>query len=282
MNVLDFNKNIQKHFSQIEGGLQKAIKDTHPKKITRKDGRVQIYHVKNKNENGNSDKKGVEQSFENSKRNEPIKNISKRLSQSEEVGRGLGGSRNVAATQILAEYEYSNFSKQEEILTDWAKKNNCWLDYSDIKREFGEVFDDGIGTEAEVRRYDNHHVLKVNNYRAYSKTPLDFLDNRISLHNYLFPETAYELIGFCKNNYSGFSFVVKQPFIEGNEPNGKRIYEEMINRGFSYDFDSDYYYNKDYEIWDLHSGNWREKDGKLYCIDPIINLNSKNRTYNNI
>ena len=94
-----------------------------------------------KEENGNSYKGRISRGFEVSRRIK-FNNLSQRLSQKEEVGRSLGGSRNVAATEILRGYEKSDIQKQEERLSEYAKKNNCWFDFRDIEQEFGtEIFE---------------------------------------------------------------------------------------------------------------------------------------------
>jgi len=83
----------------------------------------------------------------------------------------------------------------------------------------------------EARVYkdpDNpNFVLKViYNYKNFSETPLGFLDNRISLHNYLFGDsgTHYELIGFTETygatkGVEGkfFAPVVRQAYVIGSE-----------------------------------------------------------------
>lgn len=53
-------------------------------------------------------------------------------------------------------------------------------------------------------------MIKLND-AIYYATWLEFL-NSILLHNFIFPNTAYELIGFTKENDSLIA-VLKQPFI---------------------------------------------------------------------
>ena len=245
-------------------------------------------------ENGNSNEGRISRGFEISRRIKFI-NLSKRLSQKEEIGRSLGGSRNVAATEFLRGYEKSDFQKQEERLFEYAQRNSCWFDFKDIEQEFGsEIFEKlkeeyghnapAPGAEACIYQYDERHFLKVMKYNAFDARPLGFLDNRIALHNHLFPETLYELIGFCRNRNGKFYFVLKQPYIRGTEPSETEIYNEMTKRGFLRDYIEDTTYTSDnYIIKDLHTGNFiKNEDGELYCIDPAPSLNFINRTYNNI
>jgi hypothetical protein len=58
--------------------------------------------------------------------------------------------------------------------------------------------DKTAGAEADVYYMPDGTVTKV---VEHSNTPLEFLDDRISLYNHLFPETSYELIGFTDNPY---------------------------------------------------------------------------------
>lgn len=121
-----------------------------------------------------------------------------RLSLAEEAGRNKGGARNVEASLLLSANERANAQEQksirrnseEKILKDYADKNNLWLDFSNDPY-FAEGAEAFIYPSPELG-----YVRKAINYKRYADTPLAFLDNRISLHNYLFPDTAYMLIGF--------------------------------------------------------------------------------------
>ena len=247
-----------------------------------------------KEKNGNSNEGRISRGFEEC-RGVKFINLSQRLSQKEEIGRSLGGSRNVAATEFLRGYEKSDIQEQEERLFEYAQKNNCWFDFEAIEQEFGTEFFEKLkkdygqeapesGAEASLYQYDSRHILKVMRYNAFDTRPLGFLDNRIALHNHLFPETFYELIGFCRGKYGKFSFVLKQPYIRGIEPTETDIYNDMTKRGFSRDYiENTTYTSYCYIIKDLHIGNFiKNRDGKLYCIDPAPSLNFINRTYNNI
>ena len=248
-------------------------------------------------ENGTQNKRGIRERFENDRGVKPIINNSKRLSKDEENGRSKGGSRNVAATEFLRGYEEANSEKQQDRLIEWAKQNDCLFTLKDIEEEFGsEIFEDlkrehgdsspTGGAEALVYKYDNEHLLKVIRYHVWDTRPLGFLDNRIAIHNHLFPGTFYELIGICARGKAGkFSFVVKQPFIKGTRPTKNEIHQEMIkDKQFAREYMEETRYNsKDYILEDLHTGNWiKGKDEKMYCIDPAPSLNISNRNYNNI
>lgn len=209
----------------------------------------------------------------------------KRLSPEEEQGRLRGGSTNVEATKILRGYEISDsteperidnlISKQEEILTKYAKENGKWIDYDKISDK--ESF--GGGEEAKVfMNEDRVSVTKVYDYKLFSISPLEFLDNRISLHNHLFPDTAYELVGFTNRPDRGFSFIVKQPFIDGKNTPVSEISKELSKMGFK-DIGGNTYVSDDYIIDDLHKRNVFTKGGRLFFIDTVISLNEEDEGY---
>ena len=111
-----------------------------------------------------------------------------------EEGRALGGIRNVEASEILRRSKETDYGAHERRLTKYAKENGYWADLKDIKDNLKYL---GSGAESDVYLdSDGRFVLKVVYYRASCDTPLDFMDNRITLHNTIFPETAYELVGF--------------------------------------------------------------------------------------
>ena len=193
-----------------------------------------------------------------------------------EEGRAFGGIRNVEATEILRRSKETDFGAHERRLTKYAIENGCWFDLKeDIKNTFKYL---GSGAESDVYLdNDGKHVLKVVNYRAFSETPLEFLNNRISVHNAIFPGTAYELVGFTYSHEideEGFYFITRQDFIDSRKPRPtqEEIDEYMEKRGFVIRDDSCVI--EGYLITDLAPRNFvKDNDGKLYCIDPMIRLN---------
>ncbi len=144
------------------------------------------------------------------------------LSFAEEQGRTKGVRRNVEATLILGAGESTgtaeqrSIEEQEKILVEYAHQFGIWLDESSFNTT------DQIAEESEATVYylpKKGVVRKVVNYRRFSTTPLDHLNNRITLHNYLFFGTNYELVGFTNTeDFTGnktVAFVVEQPFVKG-------------------------------------------------------------------
>jgi 8-oxo-dGTP pyrophosphatase MutT (NUDIX family) len=212
----------------------------------------------------------------------------KRLSPEEELGRIKGGRRNVEAALVIGGDAITDsteperidelLTKQEEKLQQYAKAVGIWVDHKDIQNNWSKL---GRGEEAIVYRDDEEYVKKVFDYKLFSMSPLEFLDNRISLHNHLFPDTHYELIGFTKDPARGLCFIVKQAFIDNtvNTPITD-IAVEMAEMGFELVDGIKTYANDNYVVEDLHSANVkRDKDGRLFFIDTVVSLNEAGEEY---
>src|SRR5690606_16043518 len=78
--------------------------------------------------------------------------------------------------------------QEEKILERYISGNALWVKDIDFSQYVSE------GAEQRVYLKDTAFVLKLNDAIYYSFW-LDYLHNLI-LHNYFFPDTAYELIGF--------------------------------------------------------------------------------------
>ena len=205
-----------------------------------------------------------------------------RLNSHEESGRIAGGTRNVAATGVLRGSEKASAYKQRRIVVEWAKDNGCWYDVKDAVSGSKLLYDKSSESEVYLSN-EGDYVIKITDVGVFGNSPLNFLDNRIALHNYIFPETFYELLGFCMNKENRFCAITKQPFIKGIEPDETNIYDYMTrDRKFSY-IKAGHYKSYDYAIFDLYPKNFvKSASGRLFCIDPMIELNTQNRNYNNI
>ena len=204
----------------------------------------------------------------------------KRLSPEEEQGRLLGGKRNVEASIIVGTESSSGDvikkGSEVDLLTKYAKNENIWFN----KDYFDKLVFLDQGGEAKVWELDKDNVIKVNHF-PFEEKPSKFLD-RVSIHNYLFPESRYKVLGFTSFDESGFSVVLEQPFIEhsGNPVTQKEVEKDLNDRGLSYNKDTDMFMNDDYIIGDTHQGNvLRSKNRNLIYIDPIIELNTPEAGY---
>ena len=96
------------------------------------------------------------------------------------------------------------YKKQEtQRLVGFISENNLWIEV-DLTQYVSE------GAEQKVYLKDNEHVLKLNDSIYYS-TWKDYFYNLL-LHNYFFPDTAYNLIGFTRDNDILYA-VVQQSYV---------------------------------------------------------------------
>lgn len=97
-----------------------------------------------------------------------------------------------------------NKKQEEEKLEVYISKNNLWIKNIDHSQYISE------GAEQKVYLKDSEHVFKMNDSIYYISWK-DYFYNLL-LHNYFFPDTAYELIGFTKDD-SRLYAIVKQSYV---------------------------------------------------------------------
>jgi len=216
------------------------------------------------------------------------------LSLQEEQGINLGGRKAVEIANLLrgSEKEGKRTTKeiaveQEKKLVQFAEREGYW-DLSKYGNHIRPLLDDNKkGAESDVYLLNSDEgkkVIKVTNWDICNHTPYRFIVNKIALHNTLFPQVAYKLIGFCHND-DGFCYVLEQPYIQNEvDATQEEIDKDIRKRGFikkNYSYTTEDYVVSDLAPWNVLKG----LDGELYYIDPIIHLNEKggkydgNRTY---
>jgi len=229
-----------------------------------------------------------------------------RLSPEEESGRIEGGKRNVEASIIIGTSgrtneknesksgigtTQSNSQEQEQMLKDYARNVGIWLNYNAIAKNSFKQFPSGAESKVFLYKDENNegYIIKVTDYKIMEETPMSFIDNHISLANYLSPETKYELLGFTEHR-ERFCFVVKQFYVDGGteleyyvHTASNTIEEEIkqynrIKNWMKKEYKAEFvggttYENERYIFNDLHLKNVLEKDDKFYLIDLIVRLN---------
>lgn len=157
--------------------------------------------------------------------------------------------------------------KQEtEKLINWITATDFWF------IEFDE--DRFIARGAEQRVYlhtDERYVYKLNDSIFYQYW-LDYFYSLL-IHNYFFPETAYQLIGFYQEQ-NILHAVVKQPFIEITEQTNLPAVKQFLHdNGFQLKKSNDYF-NADAGIIleDLHDENVLTNKGVFFFIDTVFYL----------
>jgi len=251
----------------------------------------------NSNENTNKESMGFDDGFIG-------------LSSQEEIGRNLGGEKFREISNLLRRSSESIkdteriVERQLEVLEKHVK-NTDYFDIEEVWNDYETTKEKGIirlepGTEADVFLLSNNDekkivkIVKWNTFtfRKRNRTPLEFLINKIVIHNTLFPGTFYMLIGYC-HRFDEFCFVLEQPYIPPffNDLKSiigstvQEIEEDMTGkRGFRKEGKTiTRYVSDDYIVSDLHLGNvLKGADGELYYIDPSARLNENNRSYKNI
>jgi hypothetical protein len=94
---------------------------------------------------------------------------------------------------------------QEKLLEDWARYEQIWHDEKNFKKH-NRIKG---GREAVIYEDDSDKtILKaIDSKKIDNGTPFEFLDNRISLYNSIFPETKYELLGLMRDDLDVFRFI---------------------------------------------------------------------------
>ncbi len=162
----------------------------------------------------------------------------------------------------------NKFTKEQEAakLIDWIEASGLW---------YGEPNQDRyLARGAEQRVYlerDGRHVIKLNDSIFYASW-LDYFHNLL-IHNHLFPETAYDLIGFYTEN-KALHAVVRQQFIEITEPTDPLQVKNFLSaNGFQLIKNNDFTNNSvGLILEDLHDENVLTKQRTLFFIDTAFYL----------
>jgi hypothetical protein len=154
--------------------------------------------------------------------------------------------------------------KQADFLISHAKETDLLLDSVPPGSEYLTK-----GGESMVYlAADKLNIIKVNDAIYYATWTEYF--NSLVIHNLLFPNTAYSLLGFIEKAGNLFA-VLKQPFIEGEQAKLEDIRELLTFNGFVNTRRQDYY-NKEFGLVleDMHDENVIAKDGILFFIDTVF------------
>lgn len=172
------------------------------------------------------------------------------------LGNGTRTSQEAEDTKQIRE-------KETKSLEGYITSHSLWVNDIDFSQYVSE------GAEQRVYLKDSEHVLKLNDAIYYSYW-VDYLNNLL-LHNYFFPDTAYELIGFTKEEERLYA-VVKQPFVTITQVTDlKKVKEFLEANGFVNVRNNDYRNTSiGIILEDLHDENVLTKNGILYFIDTVF------------
>ena len=141
-------------------------------------------------------------------------------------------------------------------------KKNLWISI-DLTQYVSE------GAEQKVYLKDTENVLKLNDSIYYNSWK-DYLYNLL-LHNYFFPDTAYDLIGFTKDNDILYA-VVQQAYVSITANTDlKQVKEFLTLNGFENNRNNDYINHElGIILEDLHDENVLTRNEVLYFIDTVF------------
>jgi hypothetical protein len=176
--------------------------------------------------------------------------------------------RNAETGAGVKKQEYLK-SEEAAILIAFAKAEGLFYYNEILEKDFI-----GAGAEQRVFRYDDFSVIKTNDSIFYSSW-LDYF-NSLLIHNYFFPATAYEFIGFKIIQDILFA-VVRQDFILATEPVNLEIVKNFLAyNGFENTRNNDYINLEIGLIFeDLHDENVLSRNGVLFFIDTVFYLLDK-------
>ena len=147
-------------------------------------------------------------------------------------------------------------------LEEYISEKNLWIEV-DLSQYVSE------GAEQKVYLKDTENVLKLNDAIYYNSWK-DYLYNLL-LHNYFFPDTAYDLIGFTKDNTVLYA-VVQQSYVSITTTTDlKEVRAFLTLNGFENNRNNDYF-NPELGIIleDLHDENVLTRNDVLYFIDTVF------------
>lgn len=158
-----------------------------------------------------------------------------------------------------------HYKKEEEKrLIGYISKKKLW-----IKVDTSQYVSEGA--EQKVYLKDTEKVLKLNDSIYYTSWK-DYFHNLL-LHNYFFPDTAYELKGFTLYNETLYAVVAQSYVSITAKTDLEQVKSFLTLNGFKNNRNHDYY-NPELGIIleDLHDENVLTRNGVLYFIDTVFYL----------
>lgn len=167
--------------------------------------------------------------------------------------------------------------RKNELLKQWAIATGNW--HTNIKDFTDDTEPIGHGTDSDVyMARDGQHVIKFSKGKPSGKRFRPDVDN-IPLFNSLFPDTAYEILGYGEKD-GKFVRILQQPFVdfENSVPltSAERT-EFMEGLGFHpINSDRTAFSNGELIVADLQKSNIvKDSDGNIQVIDADVKLHTK-------
>ncbi len=166
-------------------------------------------------------------------------------------------------TSSMAKDQQQHKEEETKSLIQFAEDNNLWVENINIELYVSQ------GAEQKVYLKDGTSVLKLNDSIYYTSW-VDYFHNLL-LNNLFFPDTAYKLLGFHKDEDILYA-VVEQPFVKATEKTDLNLVKDfLLNNGFRNKKNHDYVNDSlGIILEDLHDENVLTQDGMLYFIDTVF------------
>jgi hypothetical protein len=167
---------------------------------------------------------------------------------------------------VKSEFESKSVIKEEQVgfLKLHAKETATWLE--SLPSEYSYLTEGG---ESKVYLSgDGRYVIKLNDAGYYATWTEYF--NSLVIHNLLFPDMAYSLLGFTETNEELLA-IVQQCFAQGTQATLENIEGFLNFNGFAKVRRQDYFNNEfGLALEDMHDENVIAKDNILFFIDTVI------------
>jgi hypothetical protein len=166
-------------------------------------------------------------------------------------------------TGKMAQNQQQLKEQEAEKLIQFASDLNLWVESINLDNYVSQ------GAEQKVYLKDGATVIKLNDAIYYASW-VDYFHNLL-LNNLFFPDTAYNFLGFYKDQDVIYA-VVEQPFVKATEKTDLTIVKTFLeNNGFRNTKNHDYYNEELCLILeDLHDENVLTQNGMLYFIDTVF------------
>jgi hypothetical protein len=191
-------------------------------------------------------------------------------------------SNDIRRNRSTAGTQQQRLDSENKAALQYAKDNDLWIDdlYSLGKHLPGAGVENTLAIDSK-----GEYIFKSNNLMLNEGSVTKLLD-RTQAHNAIYPETAYELVGFTgidngSSKAPTVQVIIKQKYIA----DARQATQEEIDQ-----FKKDSGYTKDGEefekdniiIGDLRPRNVLNKDGVIYVIDPFVDFNESLKNLNDV
>lgn len=214
-----------------------------------------------------------------------------RFNQPEHAGLCKAGSPLIGAS-IVASYASASFGtsgdasssptttsnweidqRQESLIEAWAKAADLWVEKSEkiLTNTFGPQIAQGAEAKVYYREGDPSVVKERASIYSTTQKALD----AIVLHNYLFPETAMNVVGFTRDSDGLFRTILTQPYVRCLRLATKEEIDDLVfGKGFADNWSGKgvNYISSRIALEDMHPANVfiDEVSEKAICIDCIV------------